>query len=150
MHGEPPGRSEEKPGEPSDGDAGIVARLWPHTPRSVGRARHELTAALNGWGLEDLADSAVLVLSELFTNAVVHARVSGRKVQTRYVRTAGGVRIEVHDASEGRPEWRAAAEDDETGRGLALVNALAGPGHWGVREREGVGKMVWAECGLRE
>lgn len=137
MHQEPPG-----------GDAGIVARLWPRTPRSVGRARHELETALKGWGLEDLTDSAALVLSELFTNAVVHARVAGRDVQTRYVRMAGGVRIEVHDAGEGRPEVRAAADDDEAGRGLALVNALAGPGHWGVGEREGVGKMVWAECGL--
>lgn len=138
------------PQEPPGGDAGIVARLWPSTPRSVGRARHELTAALKGWGLEDLADSALLMLSELFTNAVVHARVPGREVQTRYVRTAGGVRIEVHDAADARPEPRAAADDDEAGRGLALVNALAGPGHWGVGERDGVGKMVWAECGTRE
>ncbi|MET9220704.1 ATP-binding protein [Streptomyces sp. NPDC088197] len=148
MHREPPGQSDESAGEPPGAESRTVARLWPRTPRSVGRARHELETALKGWGLEDLTDSAVLILSELFTNAVVHARVAGRDVQTRYVRTPGGVRIEVHDAGDGRPEPRVAAESDEDGRGLALVNAVAGPGHWGVGERDGVGKMVWAECGL--
>ncbi|MBD0738534.1 ATP-binding protein [Streptomyces sp. CBMA29] len=140
MHREPPGQSGEL----------AVARLWPRTARSVGRARHELESVLKGWGLEDVTESAALVLSELFTNAVVHARVAGRDVQTRYVRTADGVRIEVHDAAETRPELRVAADGDEGGRGLALVNALVGDGRWGVGERDGVGKMVWAECAARE
>ncbi|WP_405601464.1 hypothetical protein OG741_25120 [Streptomyces sp. NBC_01410] len=47
---------------------------------------------------------ALLVLSELLTNAICHARVSpGRQVETRYRCIGDGVRIEVHDASDERP-----------------------------------------------
>ncbi|WP_051712145.1 ATP-binding protein [Streptomyces sp. NRRL S-350] len=49
----------------------------------------------------------------------------------------------MHDAGAGRPSVRAAAPDDECGRGLFLVNELAE--HWGCRPRPGgVGKFVWA------
>jgi anti-sigma regulatory factor (Ser/Thr protein kinase) len=92
-----------------------------------------------------LEDAGVLVLSELLTNALQHARVPGRQVATRFVRTEDGtVRIEVHDASPVRPEVRS-YEDlyASGGRGLGLVGALSE--RWGVSERAGVGKSVWAE-----
>jgi anti-sigma regulatory factor (Ser/Thr protein kinase) len=99
---------------------------------------------MEAWGLADLCDTAELVLSELVTNAVRHARRQrGRRIGTRYERVRGGVRIEVHDASDRWPELRKVDEDDESGRGLALVDALTGA-RWGVSEREGVGKLVWA------
>jgi anti-sigma regulatory factor (Ser/Thr protein kinase) len=99
---------------------------------------------LVAWGLGHLADGAELALSELLTNSLRHARKPcGRQIETRYERMAGGVRIEVHDANETWPVLRKASMDEESGRGLALVDALTG-GRWGVSEREGVGKLVWA------
>ncbi|MFG1810328.1 ATP-binding protein [Streptomyces sp. NPDC049040] len=128
---------------------GPVVSRWPLTGHSVGRARHELRAALSGWGLDHLADPAELVLSELLTNAVRHARTpAGRLVETRYERLpqGGGIRIEVHDANDRMPQMRRPADDDEGGRGLALVDALTGR-RWGVSSRQGVGKLVWALVG---
>nr|WP_225797192.1 ATP-binding protein [Streptomyces aculeolatus] len=97
--------------------------------------------ALAGWGMAGIEESAVLVVSELVTNAVVHARVpTGREIQTRFVRQDGAVRIEVHDASGVWPVPR--VPDESGGYGLLLVQALAS--RWGVVERERVGKAVWA------
>ncbi|WP_328912038.1 MULTISPECIES: ATP-binding protein [unclassified Streptomyces] len=123
----------------------LVVSRWPSTPRSVARARHHLRDVLRSWNLSELSDTAELVLTELATNAVVHGKVRGRQIETKFFRRGGGVRIEVHDASYDRPERRRPAEEDEQGRGLALVNALVGPEQWGVSEREGVGKSVWAQ-----
>lgn len=130
---------------PENGDDPVVRKLWPSTGRSVGRARHELADTLDTWGLAKLTDAAVVVLSELMTNALVHSRVRGRGVETWYVRTDDGVRLEVHDAGDRQPALGTFTPDAENGRGLALVAALAGPGRWGVRRREGPGKLVWAE-----
>ena len=137
-------------GQVTDGGTpGPVVSRWPLTGRSVGRARRELRATLGGWGLDHLADPAELVLSELLTNAVRHARTpAGRLVETRYERLpqGGGIRIEVHDANDRMPQMRRPADDDEGGRGLALVDALTGR-RWGVSSRQGVGKLVWALVG---
>ncbi|AEW95815.1 hypothetical protein SCATT_34440 [Streptantibioticus cattleyicolor NRRL 8057 = DSM 46488] len=85
-----------------------------------------------------------MVLSELLTNAVRHARVSpGREIETRFVRVGDGVRIEVHDADDRWPVAREMGADAPGGRGLLLVAALADV--WDVAPREGVGKVVWAE-----
>ena len=74
--------------------------------------------------LPDLTDKAVSVLSELLANAVVHARVPpGREIETRFIRTSTGVRIEVHDASDERPVLR--APDESGGFGLQLVDRLS-------------------------
>jgi serine/threonine-protein kinase RsbW len=121
----------------------IVLR-WSRHPSCVGLARLELRKALLGWGLSSLEDSAVLILSELLTNAARHARVSpGREIETRFFGAPGGVRIEVHDASPDKPEQRTQDLDATDGRGLALVAALADA--WGVSDRLGPGKIVWAE-----
>ncbi|MFF7192611.1 ATP-binding protein [Streptomyces sp. NPDC008079] len=122
----------------------VWVRRWSRSPRRVQQARRELRDVLNAWGLGELAESAELVLSELLTNAVCHARPPyGREIETRCEREGGGVRIEVHDASEKRPVLRKVPTDAEEGRGLALVEAITGA-QWGVSKREGVGKLVWA------
>lgn len=93
-----------------------------------------------------LADDAGLVVSELVTNSVRHARAPrGHVILTRFACLGGAVRIEVHDANAGEPEMRSASPTEESGRGLALVD-LVTAGRWGVSERKGPGKMVWAEC----
>lgn len=127
-----------------------VARRWTRDPENVGRARDELCLHLAKWNMAEVTDSALLVLSELVTNAVRHAQQPGdRLIETRFVRRDGGVRIEVHDAGDDKPELREGVPwDQESGRGLVLVDHLTG-GRWGVSDREGVGKTVWAHiaCG---
>jgi anti-sigma regulatory factor (Ser/Thr protein kinase) len=124
----------------------VVVKTWPRSFRTVTRARHLLSEHLDAWGLSHLADAAELVVSELVTNAVNHARSPrGHLIATRFERLESSVRIEVHDASERKPERQEASADAEFGRGLALVEALTS-GQWGVSVREGPGKMVWAVC----
>lgn len=124
----------------------VVTKTWPPAPQSVGRARRLLVHHLDAWGLPHLVDAALLVLSELVTNSVRHARSpQGHLIGTRFERLERGVRIEVHDANEQKPERREASTDAEFGRGLALVDALT-DGQWGVSDREGPGKMLWAVC----
>ncbi|MFJ4406878.1 ATP-binding protein [Streptomyces sp. NPDC088910] len=130
-----------------EGRPSVAVHRWRRDPRNVAKARHALLGHMGEWGMTGLADTAVLVLSELFTNAVRHARgPQDRLVETRYERlTDGALRIEVHDANSVRPEAREPSVDAESGRGLALVDVLTA-GRWGVSERLGVGKLVWAVC----
>ncbi|MCC3654179.1 ATP-binding protein [Streptomyces sp. S07_1.15] len=125
-----------------------VVLRWSRHPSCVGLARLELRKALAGWGLAALEESATLVLSELLTNAGRHARVSpGRQIETRYVpELPSGLRIEVHDASPVRPEPCVPDADACGGRGLLLVAALADA--WGIGDRDGPGKVVWAHLSL--
>ncbi|MFI6288900.1 ATP-binding protein [Streptomyces sp. NPDC051018] len=125
----------------------VVVSRWSGHPGCVGRARAQLRKALAGWGLTAVEDSALLVLSELLTNAVCHTYTAPeREIETRCTRSSGGLRIEVVDAGEGRPVPGAPEADATGGRGLWLVDALAD--RWGVTEREGPGKVVWAELSV--
>ncbi|MGW7005434.1 ATP-binding protein [Streptomyces sp. NPDC054933] len=140
-------RRASRPQKDTATDRQATFRRWPRHPRSVARARAELLKTLASWRLTEIADSAVLVLSELCTNAVRHARAPpGRQIETRFLRTDTGVRIEVHDAAEERPELRAPDPDSSDGRGLLLVAALADA--WDVAPRDGAGEVVWAEINL--
>ncbi|WP_424888590.1 ATP-binding protein [Streptomyces sp. XH2] len=124
-----------------DANGEEVKRRWPRHPRCVGLARAELRMALETWGLTSIEDEALLVLSELLTNAVVHGRVSpGREIETRFRLEAGALRIRVDDACKRWPS--VGPQSDEGGRGLPLVAALSTS--WGVSNRVGVGKSVWA------
>lgn len=115
--------------------------------RSVPRARAALQAVLGEWSVdEEGAENALLVASELVTNAVRVAVPQGRLVEVRgrYEPGSGLLTLEVSDAGDGVPEVRVPEDDETCGRGLLLVQALAE--RWGVRGRAGgVGKTVWAE-----
>jgi serine/threonine-protein kinase RsbW len=117
---------------------------FPRHPRSVSRARATLREQLDGWGVGGgVADTAVLLLSELVTNAVRHARVpQGREIGALFALCGDVLRVEVADASDVVPAPRTPDEDSAGGRGLVLVAAMADD--WGVSLREGVGKVVWA------
>ena len=123
-------------------DERAVVRRWARHPRCVALARADLRKALASWGLPAMEETALLVLSELATNAVRHARVPGRQIETRFLHRGDSVRIEVHDAADQHPRLRTPATEAMHGRGLVLVEALAD--QWGVTPRAVVGKAVWA------
>ncbi|WP_181727556.1 SpoIIE family protein phosphatase [Streptomyces sp. PT12] len=111
--------------------------------RSVATARGFVRDTLQGWGLTDLIEDAVVLTSELVTNAVVHA---GTSAEVRCLRDPRGVRIEVVDrhperelplaeVSRGRLDL-----SSEGGRGLLLCAALAS--RWGV-DYTAIDKSVW-------
>lgn len=69
-----------------------VVRRWRRETRCVPLARAELRKALAAWGLSELEGDALLVASELLTNAVRHATTPrDREIETRYVRRSDGV-----------------------------------------------------------
>jgi len=102
-------------------------------------ARQFVDDTLRGWGCDAFVDASRLLVSELVTNAVLHARTDLTLV-IRLLRD--GVRVEVIDGSPVAPVVRNYEDEAMTGRGLSLVNDLAV--RWGV-EREGDGKSVWFE-----
>ncbi|MFC4503406.1 MULTISPECIES: ATP-binding protein [Streptomyces] len=122
------------------------SQTLPCEPESAGMARRLVRVALTAWGLDDLADDGALIVSELVSNSVQHA-------QSHFIRvtvTRPGVtrvRIGVVDKSERAPVCRKPAEEDESGRGLVLVRALAKD--WGA-DRLPWGKRVWAELRGKE
>ncbi|MFM9496019.1 SpoIIE family protein phosphatase [Streptomyces galilaeus] len=116
--------------------------------RSVATARAFVRDTLQGWGFADIIDDAVVLTSELVTNAVVHA---GTHADLLCLRHEDGVRIEVADrypereiplqgslATMGSP-------DREGGRGLQLCAAIAG--RWGV-DYTPTHKTVWFQLDL--
>jgi anti-sigma regulatory factor (Ser/Thr protein kinase) len=110
--------------------------VLPPRLESVTEARREVTALVEAWDRPELADSVALLVTELASNAVLHARTEFRVVTI----LDGCVRIEVHDRSRVRPVVR--RSDDGlagTGRGLQLVERLSDA--WGVELHQG--KVVW-------
>ncbi|WP_232246586.1 ATP-binding protein [Kitasatospora mediocidica] len=125
--------------------ADVEWRLTRH-PRNVGRARRLLRDQAGRWLLaDDVTETAVLLVSELVTNACRHTRVpADRYTAVRCLLRGGSIRVEVSDADPELPRQRLASTDDECGRGLALVEALAKD--WGAHPRpSGIGKTVWFE-----
>jgi hypothetical protein len=84
----------------------------------------------------------MLLVSELVSNAVRHARSSASGLQLRLAASRSCLRIEVTDADPRPPQPRAPAELDEPGFGFVLVDALASS--WGV-DHAAAGKTVWIE-----
>ncbi|MBB4791023.1 ATP-binding protein [Streptomyces nodosus] len=117
-------------------------------------ARRLAVHQLDLWGVpygSPVSDTVALVVAELSANAVLHGRVPGRDfaLRLRCDRAAGVVRVEVSDTHPSHPEPPAPAADPadpDGGRGLLLVSALAE--RWGITDRTGPGKTVWAECAL--
>ncbi|MBA4861068.1 SpoIIE family protein phosphatase [Streptomyces sp. PSKA54] len=112
-------------------------------PERVAGARQQMREMLHDWADGDQVDSAVLLVSELLTNVLVHtdshalmvAEVIGEEGARR-------MRIEVTDASDDLPHKRRPGELASSGRGLLLMELLAGS--WGVDPR-GEGKSIWFE-----
>ncbi|MFG2604037.1 ATP-binding protein [Streptomyces sp. NPDC048514] len=121
----------------------------PKHRRHVPAARQRLRKVLADWGLAyELADTVTLLANELVTNAVTHCRVSHAQVGVTVTRHGPELVLEVRDPDRNRlPRPHDSGPDEEGGRGLALVAALADS--WGCRQ-EPYTKCVWARFALAE
>lgn len=90
------------------------------------KARADICATLSDWGLDVHADTAELILSELVANAVRHGE---GPVRTRIFHNGCYLHMEVHDDGPCRPVRRSVSAEDESGRGLAVIEGLIGV--WG-------------------
>ncbi|WP_432036842.1 ATP-binding SpoIIE family protein phosphatase [Streptomyces cucumeris] len=112
-------------------------------PERIAGARQQLRDMLHDWADRDQVESAVLLLTEMVTNVLVHtdgdallvAEVSGRRGDRR-------LRLDVADGSDELPHPRSPGELASSGRGLLLMEMLADA--WGVDPR-GDGKCIWVE-----
>ena len=103
-------------------------------------ARRFMTETLEVWDIGDLLDNVNLLVTELVTNAVVHAESDA---EVAVVLTATRLRVEVADRGDGLPVPRDAEDYATSGRGMALVDALAAG--WGIDPRPDGGKVIWFE-----
>ncbi|MCX4728079.1 SpoIIE family protein phosphatase/ATP-binding protein [Streptomyces sp. NBC_01306] len=139
--------------QPSDDVALLVARTrllgpgqvaeWevPSDPAAVASVRNDASRQLADWGLDEIAFTTELILSELITNAI---RYGTPPVRVRLLRDRTLI-CEVSDGSSTSPHLRQAKSTDEGGRGLFLVARLAQ--HWGTRYTP-TGKVIWTEQAL--
>lgn len=115
-------------------------------PAEVGRARRWARSRLIGSGMEDdepVAETLILLISELVTNAVVHTGCPAvLRMLFGSTGSTGTVRVEVADTSCRPPRPRHAEGEDTGGRGLELVDGLADRWGW---QPEGAGKRIWCE-----
>ncbi|GGZ76279.1 ATP-binding protein [Streptomyces bluensis] len=121
----------------------------PKRRQHVSTARQRIRKALADWGITDeLADAVILSANELVTNAVAHCRTSYAEVEVTLTVDGPELLLEVSDLDRDRlPRPHDSAPDEECGRGLALVAALADT--WGHRQ-ESYRKCVWARFTLTE
>jgi anti-sigma regulatory factor (Ser/Thr protein kinase) len=125
--------------------------LLPHAPSSVGQARQQLGADLRGHGVAEPAIcDATLVLSELMSNAVRHARpMAGAQIRVAWMLSDGTLELAVSDGggpTQPRTE-RPTSASSPGGRGLGIVDHLSR--RWGVR-RDDLGTTVWAALPARQ
>jgi anti-sigma regulatory factor (Ser/Thr protein kinase) len=124
-------------------------------PTAPAAARAYVRTALAQWGMTGLSDTVELVVSELVANGVNASTddegrplyLDGKMLMIRVALLTDGTRLiaEVWDQAPGMPVRVAAGQDDETGRGLSLVDTLTGS-QWGWQHAPaGPGKCVWAE-----
>ena len=118
------------------------AHLAPR-PDSARRARRIVATALAEAGRDDLVETAELLVSELVTNSVVHARTPIELVVTA---DRAGLRVAVHDGSAHLPSLRQYGRTATTGRGLELLTLLAHR-HGTDADADAAGKTVWFEMG---
>ncbi len=118
----------------------------PATVEAPGLARRATRDALISWRVTHLEDTALLIVSELVTNVVLHAYSPAAFMMLRLETARSVLRIEVQDADPCWPEPRTPDSMDESGFGFVLVAALSD--EWGIRETPS-GKAVWVELDTR-
>lgn len=122
----------------------INGTRWVCLPASLdspSRSRAFVREALLEWRLRDLVDDAVLLVSELASNAVLHAHTA-MVVGACWSPTSGVLRVCVLDDDGSEPVARHPETTATSGRGLDIVDRVAS--RWGVTQRTD-GKSVWFE-----
>ncbi|WP_019144812.1 ATP-binding protein [Aeromicrobium massiliense] len=120
--------------------------LLPHDLGSPGRARSFVRHLLDEHELPELADDVQLVVTELATNAVVHARTP---FSVSVSRDGPVLRVRVEDGAPEHPALSGDAGPDDTGgRGLTLVEGVSDS--WGVERIDGHAKAVWATFAVEQ
>ncbi|WP_328398638.1 SpoIIE family protein phosphatase [Streptomyces sp. NBC_00390] len=112
-------------------------------PERISGVRRQLRELLHDWSDEEQIDAAVLMVSEMLTNVLVHT--DGNALLVAEVTSSDHtrrLRVEVADASDDLPHRRRPGEMASSGRGLLLMEMLADA--WGVDPR-GEGKSIWFE-----
>lgn len=107
---------------------------------SARAARGFVRDVLEQWDVQDVLDDALIVVSEMVTNAVTHA---ASECELRVSASPSTVRIEVADSGAGTPEPLPPSDTRSGGRGMHLIDALTAA--WGVEPQAEGGKTVWAE-----
>ena len=115
--------------------------IYPGQPDQVSHVRRAVTRHLAGC---PAADDAVLVVSELASNAVVHSASQGQFFTVRAERHPDYIWVEAEDL--GGP-WRCRRPDGRP-HGLDVVEALTGPDGWGFETTTGGRRVVWARLDL--
>jgi signal transduction histidine kinase len=121
---------------------GSVSCLYSRELTAPRDAREATRQTLRSWGLEDHVDVAELIISELVTNAIRHG---AGPVGTRISCECRYLHVEVHDGGPGRPVRRHATVQDESWRGLTIIDGLAqlyGGSFVVVNDETGDGKTV--------
>jgi anti-sigma regulatory factor (Ser/Thr protein kinase) len=120
---------------------GVYVDTYERLPESAAAARRLVRHALETWQMPQLADTALVVLTELVSNAVRHASGAGMRV-TIVRLTERRVSVSVTDRDSARPQMRIPDLVETGGRGLCIVTALSAS--WGV-DLLPSGKRVWAD-----
>ena len=123
-------------------DVQEISRAFPAELGSVAEARRFVREALADLN-EEARYGVTLVVSELATNALLHA-ATGFEVSLQH---GGNVRLSVADGDPAPPVRREVSPTDTSGRGLHLVEQLCT--RWGVEPLDG-GKCVWCEVDLTD
>ncbi|MCW2606357.1 MAG: putative anti-sigma regulatory factor, serine/threonine protein kinase [Frankiales bacterium] len=121
--------------------------LLPATPVAAREAREFARASLCTVHVLELLDDALLLISELVTNSVLHGAPT---ILVAIECVEDGLAVRVRDGAPLLPRQRQAADADEGGRGLTLVGLLSDA--WGVEpvlDEHGSGKVVWFELRTR-
>ncbi|MEV6533155.1 SpoIIE family protein phosphatase [Streptomyces sp. NPDC051639] len=116
----------------------VASWRFPPEASAVADCRHRVRGQLERWGLDSLAFTTEMVVSELVTNVIRHATGTAT---VRLIRDQS-LTLEVSDGATTVPHLRHARIQDEDGRGLLIVAALTD--RWGTRYTED-GKTVWTE-----
>ena len=126
-----------------DGESGMetleATRSFSCDSRSLSGCRTFVTNTLSSWHLSPLTEDAMIVVSELATNAVLHART---EFSVSMAWQSGTLRVSLRDSSHDMPVVGSPLPTTVTGRGLLLVSVIAR--RWGI-EIDSSGKSVWAE-----
>lgn len=125
-------------------DSQLIAFVLPSIPESVPMARSRVRAALGFHALDQYADDAAIITSELVTNVIQHVCSDGKEtvgVTLARTRNPAAVTVIVSDSSPQGPALREVPADSERGRGLQIVGALSA--RWGWHPEYG-GKAVFA------